>query len=479
MILGLGKLKQFFSFYKSNYKKHSVLTILLTVKIIFSLLVCFVGFTHPHIHRQSATLAVNQRFAIDWKFNDKELPFLPRSLAGGDQDAILETEFPLFNYVTMPAFLFPLDTDQARILGRLLGLLFVFGLWIFHYLVWRDLKILDISGDLPSLLLILLPISGIYFHRFMPDFTSFILCSLALGVSLKNPRQIFLPLILACLGLLVKPTGVISFAPLLLLQNPLKEMVSRLTWLLPSSLTMLFYYSVGTKWIRSHSDLDRYYLTDFRDPIKSFIEFFSQPTEATKLFIEKISVPYLPILILIFWLIKPRRPEKKGLMLWSVLILQFVAIAVLDGSHAFVHDYYFIGLSLNAAFIWSYYFSHHADSKLKKVLLFLPLILFNLERGFYELRDFAKPRPQSVTSHWQACKALKNRNPDVPWNQGHSFQSILLPIPEIAVCFGEIQSSKKSPFGFFYTFEPFPQNCIIKDQEGELILAKCSPQSAE
>lgn len=457
-----------------NHNKLNIQKFLLYL-IIFKLTVgffySFVGFVNPHIIRQAVTMAVNQRFVIDWKYNDKSYPLLPRSLAGGDNDAILEMEFPLLNYLTVPAFF--LETPAARVVARLMYLFFMFWLWYFNYRIWKHIKILDISCSTPSLILILLPISGVYFHRFMPDFASFILCSIALGLSLNHPKKVILPLTLASLGLLTKPTAIIAFGPLLLLRTPLIEIFKRLYWLVPSILIMLVYYVFGTKWIRSLSDLERYYMTDFRNPWQSFIDFFSQPSEVIKLFLEKITTPYLPIVILIYWLFKKAPLDKVEIKLWGLLLFQFISIVLLDGDHSFIHDYYYIGISMTAALMWTYYYNKTAEIKWLQVLVAAPLVVFNVERSFYELRDAVSSRSRSVQEQWIACKTLKTRNPSWPWSTGYSFRSEITPVSEIGLCFGEIQGSVTSEYGFFYTWENTPQTCQIIDNEGPINLVKC------
>lgn len=446
---------------------------LVIFKITVAVLYCFVGFANPHIIRQSVTMAVSQRYVIDWKYHEKDYAWLPRSLAGGDQDAILEMEFPLLNYLTVPAFY--LETETARTVARFIHLFLAFGLWLLHYRIWKDQKILGISCEIPSLILVLIPISGTYFHRFMPDFFSFILCSMALGISFKHPKKILWPFILATLGLLEKPTAIIAFGPLLLLPQPIQQIRQRLMWLLPCGLIMLAYYAFGIKWIRSLSDLDRYYMTDLRDPWASLIEFIKTPKGAVKLFIEQLTTPYLPLIALGFWAYKKfPRPQKVSLSLWALLVLQFVVIVLMDGAHSIIHPYYYVGLSMTGALLWAYYFNASQNKKWQMFMI-APLFLFTVEHSFYELRDAVIPRQDSVQSYWQSCKILKNRHPEWPWSQGYSFRSVITPISEISVCFGEIQSSKTSEFGFYMTGENIPEECNKIDQDGDIILVKCPP----
>jgi len=444
---------------------------MIAFKITVSILYSFIGFSHPHIIRQNVTLAVSQRFMIDWKFHDKDFAFLPRSLAGGDKDAILEMEFPLLNYLTAPAFL--LETSTARTLARLIYLFLAIGLWFLNYRTWKEIKILGISCEIPSLLLILTPISGLYFHRFMPDFLSLILCTLALGISLRFPQKIFWPFLLATLGLLEKPTAIVAFGPLFLLSNPLQQIRTRLSWIIPSMTMMLTYYFFGIKWIRSLSDLDRYYLTDFRDPIKAFIDFFSQPLKVFRLFLEQINIPYLPIFALSLWAKNRfKKIELNSISLWLLLGVQFLVIVFMDGEHSFIHSYYYIGLSMTPVLLWTYYYEM-SSHKIWKALLCAPIIVINLEHGLYELQDLINLRPSSTQASWQSCDKLKARHPEWPWSQGKSFRSEITAISELSVCFGEIQSSMSSPYGFYRNNETIPKNCHQIDQDGQIILVEC------
>jgi hypothetical protein len=461
---------------------------ILGIKIAVSFLYCFVGFVHPHIIRQTVTLAVNQRFLIDWKFHDKVYPLLPRSLAGGDHDALLEMEFPLLNYLTMPAFL--LETESARTTARILCLLLFLAAWFYNYRTWKDLRILGISCKIPSLILIILPISGTYLQRFMPDFFSFILCSIALGKSLQTPNQLLIPLIFASFGLLEKPTAIVAFGPLLLLPTPWKAIRERLHWLLPSGLLMLGFYTFGTKWIRSLSDLDRYYLTDFRNPIESVFGFLAQPVDVLILLVEQITTPYLPVVVFCIWIFERLKLRERyeinwtSVKLWSLLFLQVTAIAALDGPHSLIHRYYFVGLSFTSALLWTHYFNLYEVGGLSRKahrlgLTFLAagLVLFNVEHSFYELREGVKPTPLSVQTMWASCKQLKVKHPEWPWGKGYSFRSKLDPISDIGLCFGEIQGSEKSAYGFFSDGEPIPSDCHAIDEAGPIRLVECIAES--
>lgn len=450
---------------------NKILKYLIICKLGVAVIYCFVGFANPHVERQSVTLAVNQRFVIDWKFHNKDYPYLPRSLAAGDQDGILEMEFPLLNYVTTPFFY--LDTPTARVLARLFCLLISAALWFYNYRTWRGIKILNIDCGLPSLLIIFMPISGVYFHRFMPDFISFILCSIALGYSIKNPKSILIPLLFASLGLLEKPPAIIAFAPLLLLENPIQQILRRLKWLIPSMMIMLSYYMFATKWMRSLSDLGRYYYTDFRNPIQSLLSFLSKPYEAFMLIIEFITPPYLIIFVLFLWARnKFPKTSSQSIKLWTIFFLQTLAIILMDGVHCIIHNYYFIGISMVAAMLWVYYYEKN-QSQTWKFFMIAPLFIFNLERSFYELRDPAVNRPDSTHKMWKDSQKLKLRHPDWPWNQGYSFRSEITPISELSVGFGEIQGSKTSEYGFYQNKNQIPSDCQIVDQEGLIFLVEC------
>lgn len=445
---------------------------LVIFKLCAAILYSFVGFVHPHIARQSVTMAVNQRFVIDWKNHDKAYPLLPRSLAGGDKDAILEQEFPILNYITVPAFF--LNTDSARVATRLIYILLVISLFCWNYLIWKKVTLLDISCEIPSLILVLLPISGIYFQRFMPDFFSFILCSLALGISLREPKKVLLPLTLAAFGLLAKPTSLIAFGPLLLLPSPLEQIKKRLTWIIPAVGVMLAYYIFATRWIRSLSDLDRYYMTDLRNSWLSLLQFLEKPWEALRLFNEQLVTPFLPTMVLLYWIYKRRASlPPTARKIWGLLLLQFFAVVLMDGAHSLIHPYYYIGLSLTAALLWTYYFEFHSKSKIWRGLLIVPLFLFNTEHSFYELRNGVVPSADSTQAFWRNCQTLKNRHPGWPWAKGISFRSEITPVSEIGLCFGEIQSSLTSAYGFYIQGQVVPGDCRTIDQEADVILVEC------
>ena len=117
----------------------------------------------------------------------------------------------------------------------------------------------------------------------------------------------------------------------------------------------------------------------------------------------------------------------------GVIAVILLGIALLDGDHAFIHDYYFTGLSLSTSLIFIFFLQ-----KAPKALVVLSLSilsLFQLERGFYETRQIFE------NNIWKQCSQILNQNLLVNYDKVDSKFS---PYPTIGLCLGKIQNAKSS-----------------------------------
>ncbi|MBD65263.1 MAG: hypothetical protein CME62_08650 [Halobacteriovoraceae bacterium] len=409
---------------------------LIFFKVGVAVCAIFSPFTHPHIIRQTDTMGVALRFWLRWT-TEAELmwPLLPAVLTAGDNYGIAPMEFPFLNLITAPFFAFGLE--WGRILASLFVVVASLLLVWWHSRVWRGVTLFDVDVSKASWLLLIFGVSQMYWHRFMPDFWSFILVSLAMGLS-WNKTRVLPSFLLASLGMLLKPPAIIALGFFLikdkktLIQNILK-------WILPATCVCLVYYIWGIRFLEQISDMPGYFKVGFRNPIDSVIGFFSQPKEIGEIFFKSIFTSYLFIFIAGYiaykWILKKQVPS---FSLWGILFLQIFAVAILDGDHAFIHDYYFVGTSLTASVIFMR-FLQKAPQKLV-VLSLVILCFYHIERGIYGVR------PVFQDNIWKQCSLILEQNLLAGVSKIDTQHS---PYPTLGLCFGKVQNAKSSPFYIF------------------------------
>lgn len=466
-----------------NLKK--ILYWAIVIKLVLALIACFVGFTHPHILRQFATMNISMRYAIDWShathvgiFEN----FVPRTLAEGDKNGIVSMEFPILNWLSAPIFM--MNMEQGRNLSRVFLTLLVFGLWWVNLKIWRTKKIANISMEIPALLIFLNPIMGLFLNRFIPDEISAYLCFISLGLcwdenpSKKNQLTAFL---LSTVGLLMKPTSVIAFAPYLLQKINLKTLLQK-TWLALAIIISALYYTKGVHYLQAISELDPYFKTWLNGPLDSIKSFFAEPKKIGELFMSDLFSPFFLIFLVIgfLWKVKPLRRFSFLVSLSQLAVVlgaQIAVIVLLDGGHSLIHHYYYVGATFVACAFIGLALEYFSESRAMMYWVLVPMFAFNLEHSFYDLRPYWQAEATHQQTLWQNCEKLKQRHQDWPWNKAYAFRSILGPITELGTCFGEIQGSQKSQFGFYREDEQFSQDCHVIDKEGIVQLVECAKQN--
>jgi hypothetical protein len=449
-------MKSFF-FLKKNkpyFSNKNILLILFLFKLFAIFFTFFSSFSHPHIIRQTDTMSVSLRYWLRWyveKPIDRSL--FPAVLTSGGLRGIQSMEFPLYNLIFFPIFSF--DIYWSRILVLFLNLILMILLTFWAFKLWRS-QFSDQDFIKRSFyLLFLTSISSLYFYRFMPDYFSFILTLIGMGYFFNNKKLQFT--FFVSLGLLVKPTSIITLVIFLYVYS-LKEVWNKkiLLWMLPSIIITILYYTAGMSYLRSLSDQEVYFYTSFRNPLIQFLDFISHPKEIFLLIFDSIfNIWYMPFLI--FAVLK----YKKGGLLFLILIIQILMISILDGHHSFVHDYYYISVSLTVTLLIS---SLYNILWFRRFFLMI-IIIVSLERLFYEIRPL-----WNENELWSSCIKLRERNPNFPWRQGYPFNSEKTHIPYLGLCFGERQGSSRAEYGFY--FNP-PIECKVIDSEKGINLVKC------
>jgi hypothetical protein len=434
---------------------------LLALKFAFAVIVTFGEFSHPHIIRQLDTMGVALRYWSRWTLEGATTwPLLPAVLTAGDTSGITPMEFPIMNLIYAPI-------ECARVAAWLTHVLFASALTFWHYRLWRGKNVASVGAEKAAMLLPLVGISSVFFGRFMPDYVAFILVSSAICFSWDKPRPLG-SFALAALGLLIKPPAIVALALLLLL--PIRRYPKCALWVLPAVICTLVYYKLGNGFIKSVSDYPVYFLTELRNPLQSLIEFVQHPKDVAKLFLKNLIAPQFFILFLVavgIW----KKLERRQLWLLAVLLVQVILGAALDGEHSFIHFYYFMGTAFVSALLVTAVIER-ANQRWVSIFAALALLSFQIEMFSYEVKPLVK-NMQGLGLYAQ-CKQLKKSSADFPWGKGYSFRSSFAEYPDLGLCFGEIQNSKKAEFGFFKKADELPAGCTEKAASADLRLATCS-----
>ena len=387
---------------------------------------CFAPFVHPHIIRQSDTMGVAYRYWMRWTMEqDLHYPLLPAVLNAGDTYGISPMEVPFLNIFAAPFFAFGISS--GRILSSLAVLVLFLALTYINFRAWKDVKLFGVSAGLVSLMGILFGVSQKYVGRFMPDYLSYILVSISIAISWKKPRYV-LSFILACIGLLIKPPSVIAFG--IVLVKPIKEVLRNyIPFILPAFISAVLYFTLGIKKIKEVSDITDYFRVAFRPPLESLISFLKQPKEILELASYSLFSGLSLFLILV--LLRNKEHRKVVGKLLGLMILQVIAGAAIDGDHAFIHDYYFIGTSFVSSLLFLY-FLKHGGKKLTTISIAL-LWIVQVERAAYEIQPLFK-------NHiWRQCdEILENKFVGDSLKINTPMRSSVFE----GLCMGKIQNSK-------------------------------------
>ncbi len=402
---------------------------LIGLKVAVAILAAFSPFVHPHIIRQTDTMAVALRYWMRWTLEtDLQYPLLPAVLTAGDSYGITPMEFPFLNLITAPFF--ALGADWGKTLSALFVIILYLSLTYALSRVWRGIKLFGVDAGEAIWLMLIFGVSQMYWGRFMPDYLAFSLVLLAVGLSFKE-INIKASLPLAALGLLIKPPAIIAMGILLI--EP-KTLLKHMLWIIPAFIVCILYYTKGIDFIRSVSDHHAYFKVEFRNPIESLINFISNPIKIAKLIYKDLFTSFLifPMGGWMLWRVfKNRSVKYKGLI--GIFFLQILGIAMLNGDHSFIHDYYFVGASFSTAIIFLLFLKLAPKSLINICLLILTF--YQLERGLYETRAVFGP------NHWKDCARIIEtgtlKDIDRIDNPKKNY-------PTEGLCLGKIQNSKKS-----------------------------------
>lgn len=487
------------------------LTALLCGKVAVFLAALPLPFGGVHNWRQSDTLGVALRYWL--KFSQEpwqpEL-LLPAVLNRGDGNGIMAMEFPLIGLSLAPAFsLGPLWGTAAARLGLLL--LTGFAFWQAAK-AWRHQRIAGVSGPLIVALLPVLSLSSVYTFKFMPDALSLALFMWGLGLVWASPRpgRGAAGVLLLSLGLLLKPTTIVAAGIILLGDGGggswashrlravsiwLKAVLQRAAFVLLPLAVAVIYYTAGLSFIESFADSPGLFKVGLQSLAGNLATAVAGAEELPDLLVSKLLfAPGLLLLaavaVVLRWQGKsaeqgPERGPEQGqnhgpssqLGAWLVLGLQLLAIFAIDGDHAYVHEYYFIGCA--PVLLWLLVVNvqgtcrrwPHVQRPVLAVVFILAAVSA-LDKAYFSLRGYAEPF-RSRIALGSDCAALKAKTPKLPWNQGYSFRSHPHPFPVLGLCFHEREGHSRARYGLYHVSKPAPAGCRIVAGQGGVQVADC------
>ncbi len=454
-----------------------ILCTLLVMRTAAALYRAFIPPGNPHAWRQFDTLGVSARYFSRWFLeNETRYPLLPAVLNSGDAYGIMRMELPLVNL--LGAFGFFAGPDFGQTLACLLlftlhGLL----LW-FNYRVWYSIDIAGIPMRMAILLLPVFSLTDQYFSRYMPDVTAILLVLAAIGLTWNTasmPRY-SVAIVLASLGMLIKPPAVAMFGILLAQPNMLRMFRQNTLWVCVSLVAPLLYYTVGLRWLGTLQDMPDLFKYNADAPWENLRSFFSAPQRLVHLLLMRC-MPAGMLAVIIAGLMHARYQQgtkaKTYASLWWILGAQLLLVAALDGYHAYTHEYYFLAMAPVLALLFVGFWQNNAPRWLRYLLLLMIFGRF-VDMTVTDLRAFnGDGKRLNVDRLYAECRALKAEAPEVPWRRGQAFRSSTEPFPRLGLCFGEIQGSATAPYGFFYAHEPLPADCTPWLSKTQVILARC------
>jgi hypothetical protein len=442
------------------------------VRCFFATVALFLPLGHPHVWRQIDTLGVSLRYWLRWTVETQSpWPLLPAVLHSGEGSGLMAMEWPLLNLMAAPVFQFGPAWGTGLARGLVLGLNLLLVFW--NIRLWRGLKPGDVEAGRALRWMPLIGLGLVFFPKFIPDATAMLLVLAATSFLYQQKNFAFATLLLLC-GFLMKPTSVIVLALLLLAPDLLQVLRRALPSLALAFNITVLYYLKGTHWIQSLAGGESLYRVQPQHPWQALQEFLSELPQLADLFLQGLSFyAGLPLLLGLAVFRKTRALPR----LWLLLLLQILAIAVLDGAHSYYHRYYFMGtlplicLILQAAL---------DDLKLTASGRHLRFVILLLIAGSaathmaYEWRPLYIKTPAERFLAFEDCQNLKQRLPDWPWDQATIFRTTPRPYPLVGLCFGEREGSERSPYGLFVDSDPLPEGCREVARAGHVIGAACT-----
>lgn len=449
-----------------------IIVSLLILKAVVAVLVAFSTFNLPHTWREIDTIAVSFRYFQRWSLGLDSLPLVPAILSSGTGVGYMPMEFPLFNLIMAPFFMF--GPGVGKILASL-AIFSIHGLMVYMiHKRFRGIQICGIEAHKAFLLLPILGLPSVFGLKLIPDTFATMMVVLGLGLCWQRPR--FLGLIFMSLGVLIKPPAIAAMMLGFLRKDFLTYFKKHALILVLPILPAAFYYTVGISWLKDLQEGKNHFFVEVRPPLESLWSVLSRPKDVFKLFFDQI---WSPAALFLLPMLGARQ-----IKLWLILVLQFIIVSILDGEHAFVHNYYFMGMAPTACLIFysgiknacSIATKETLAPKYKVILGYLFILIFigrNLELAAFQPRSLMNEIPVNRAIPFAVCRHLKASLPELPWDQNYGFRSQTHPYPYLGICFGERVAVQDGQYGLFTNMESMPKSCKpLKNHKG-VIVAQC------
>jgi hypothetical protein len=448
-----------------------VLTSLLALRALIFILHAWHPITSPHQWRQIDTLAVSLRYWLRWSVEPNPVhPLLPAVLHSGDGTGIMAMEFPLYNLVTAPAFMFGLDTGRS-LAHLLVGVAIALLVWG-NLRVWRNVVIAGVPAPLMVLAFPIFSFAAPFTSKFIPDFTANLLMLFAVGLSWSRSRPL-LSILAGAAGILIKPPAVILPALYLFHPGPWKERIRRGWWFIPALIIAALYYTKGTSFLSAIGDVSIYNIRP-RPPLENLGSFFAEPLVLLDFLNRHLFIPFGIILyVLGYWLNRHALVLRSTAKLWATAILMIFAIACLDGSHSFVHSYYHTGTTAVAALLWlEPWLASFSNPKARFLTWLIPLAMLGrlIDISGQDLSYFSDQDGRA--RQFAECAQLRAEHPEAPWEQGEVFRSPEEIFPFLGLCFGERQGGTQSSWRIAYS-DSADAGCEVVGMTTHFKLEKC------
>lgn len=449
------------------------LQLLLLIKILAAILVAFSSFDLPHIWREIDTLSVSFRYYQRWALGLDSLPLVPAVLNSNTNIGYMPMEFPFLNLIMAPFFYF------GPSLGKTLSCLALFsfhGLLLFA--IFRTYRFINILGTHAGKAFLLLPLMGLsctYFLKFIPDTISSLLVTLGLGICWHKPK--ISGSLLIALGLLIKPVSIVALCLGFAKKGWASYLRQYFLWYVLALIPSLIYYTYGISYLKDLQEGAARFFVEPRPPLTSLREFFSEPQKIIQLIVNNIWFPGAIFFLFILGPIKTR--------LFLILLIQIILVAALDGDHAFIHNYYFMGIMPIAMLIIWPLFSNTIKIMsqrtktlgYKKFFAILMLLVFTIrffEKTSFQIRSFFRESHPTRAASFKTCKSLKEELPNIPWGTNYGFRTTHHSYPHLGLCFGEREVTNNSSFGFYVVGEKIPKKCKPMAQKKGIIVVQCT-----
>lgn len=424
------------------------------LRVMSALFLSFTYFSGPHVIRQIDTLGVSLRYYMRFLEGESLSTFLlPAVLSAGDSFGISPMEFPFLNFLLFPFF--SVNTNFVRFIH----LLILFGLTLLNFKIWKGVEKEGVKIDSLFLFLPIYSISQVYIDKFMPDYLAFVLICLAMGMRLGDKKyHCFFAFLFASLGLLIKPPVVVAFGPLLFLMDFRQLGKEILKWIMPAFVISILYYTLGIDYLERVTDVPPYFATQFRNPMMSLRDAFSEPKLLTSFLLKDLFTAFTLVPILCWSIYRQFFLKKEGipLFLWAVLLLQVICIFALDGKHLYHHTYYAIGCSLLCLFIF-FLFLKRCKQRCLKILVVLAVFINQMETIVHR----AKPLRKNHLA--RQCDQIRDT---IDFSKIKKIRTTRSSYPTLGLCLGVIQNSESARYGvFFKTDKNIPQNKVLETKD--------------